>query len=981
MGKIHYIEPKYNSGEKVAGGTLAIYANDPLKDPTLLTLYSIADFDTAANANKFEIANPVPIDNNGINSSAIFYEQVTGLEYYILRDARNAIIRQGYIIPYSWQATGTPPGDPNNPWGNALKGDPFWGYEVVPNLSALSSHEVDIGRPLFLATNTAGDKSGGLVVYQTSGNPDSVLTFASSRAGTVWRAREEFINYSYLVRNTTASFNNAFQYIDNLNALNGWNYGIRLDQAPRGVSGNYNSKLLIDSQITANYTNDGVYPITLSKAENLIITCPIQTFVFSGTGKVPFLINVRGGSFNTKQILDSNGNNVITGYVSELKNETTKADIKDLTIGKLMGGIMEDYYSADWQTDKPIENFYLTAFKYTNLWKASDLANLKIETLVNDHNSNKGIKVDADIRFKAKGYSIKLEGDGELHYIDPGDKVYVPDKTVKANNAEFYNNLAGVNSNVKIAIETQMNSGDVPGFASNDLLKLEDYCAGTVILDDVNSGKLYIDSDSVNVVGLNKNHSFYLKNANKIVGATVIIERQLDQYNWYYTQNSYRRRYDCKANEMSECRITARTNYSNWTDGSDIIFLSNATIKNCEFINSLHTIVLDKVKMSACKLYPGVNVQGFASATEWNCVFGLGSGTSVTDSEMYGVCFGLWGDGDSLNFKNIHFDNNKAMNGINYLNLLYSDSRIPLYSDGNSFVVEDVTFKGNNHNGDQSYAFIPLCKNDYDLDKPFIKGHIEVTGYYDYSNSVSVLPTEKFPPEGKNFPSSFWFGAGEYTGALCMYTLGETLKYTDTNNGSFVTALSRIDIPQSTSTTSATLDWDYINANPPYVAQYNEYFLLPNKLAGNSDSYGIYNNQMDYFIVMSGNGSSNMPNLIAAINSANPNSGILSGGQAPVNLPNTPGGQWSGDVFVFQFNDGKFGAIKGFYGGNYNYWGASVFNDTITTTTVTPASSSWSSVMPNAITNYVMSGDGWIGGVVKCLLCCNCNVKLYRIRE
>jgi len=215
-----YIEPKYNSGERVAGGTLAIYADETMQQ--LLDLWAYADLQEDEQGGG-RLANPVPIDNNGINSSPIFVDLTNyPSAYYVVRDARQAIIRQGYVVPMSWQGGSQPPGGDGQNWNS---GDPFWGYEVVTvnKLSTLSG----LGRPLFVQGVGAADKSGGLVVWETSGfGVDNVITFASGGTGTIWKARSGYINYSYL-ESVLGSSVNPFIWLD---ANYKEQYNIRLDK-------------------------------------------------------------------------------------------------------------------------------------------------------------------------------------------------------------------------------------------------------------------------------------------------------------------------------------------------------------------------------------------------------------------------------------------------------------------------------------------------------------------------------------------------------------------------------------------------------------------------------------------------------------------------------------------------------------------------------------------------------------------------------
>jgi hypothetical protein len=847
-----YIEPRYNSGERVAGGKLAIYTNESMQN--FCDLYRVADFNNpveGTTAAEFLIANPVPIDNNGINTSPIFLDlDVYPEAYYVLYDANGAVIRQGYLVPMSWQGGGQPPEGGDGGWSNSLVGDPFWGYEIITGINSgtnpLTGKATTIGRPLFLTTGTTGDKSGGLVIWAVpQGNLqiDNILTFDGNN-GKIWKAREEFINYSYLAQTQS----NPFSYIDNLNSANGWNYGIRLDVAPSNVMGSYNSKLLIDSPINGTYTSNNVYSINLSREENLIITCPLQVFNFSGNGNVPFLINVKGGSFNTRQILDNNGNNVIIGYVSELANLTSNANLKDLTIGKLMNGNNAFGFNG-WQTDKPIENFYLTAFSMTTSWNASDLANLKIEKLISDLN-NCTINLDADINFETVGdYSINLTDNAYENspnaYFIKSSKCFTVDYTFYAKNAELYN-VCQFNSTVKVNSGVDANnngSGDLPAVISNNLVQLGSECSGKIILNSTNSKKLYLCSRTVEVEGdvWNENYFIYLGNAwgnlkkvNALLDFNVMSGSSINN-------NNSTKEYRTYGSTARQCRFYVGSDYAPIIVSNGVIF-EQSEIIDSHFAIFGCAVAFSQTKARKCEFWGMTNykqVDNYAAGvinvpSANNSFIWQNSVCLYNDSEITGSRFcrcQIIPVNDYKNqMRNIHFDSNEVFddgrgyyityndkddnpkniyaiirmlsdrnfimddwgsrNSSNYVNLIPSD-------DVSSIKIENVTFKANLRNGDGagfsmfSPSVWPPRKNRA------LQGHIEITGDYNYNftskmgTDTIVTATETFPPWESAI--DYWYnrnngwtdGSTGFISNLCLFVPGDPVKYT-THDGRFI---------------------------------------------------------------------------------------------------------------------------------------------------------------------------------------------------
>jgi len=720
---LFYIEPRYNSGERVAGGKLAIYESQ--SSQRLCDLYRVADFGSPAvgtSAADFLIDNPINIDNNGINNSPIFLDLDMYPEaYYRIYDAKGAELRGGYVLPMSWHGGGHPQGA-NDPFGGSPAGDPFWGYQVV-SLSGTSfpnliNFDGSIGRPLFLAGQGTADRSGGIVLWcppNTNRDGDNILSFTGKNRS-LWIAREKWINYSYLALMTS----NPFQYIDNLNTSR-YQYSIDLDEMPR-YEGNadYCGKLRISKPQAWQRTNSTNPPTVSVDWQNLEIAGP-NLISTSGSGSYPFAIYVNGGEWNASKITDSNGNFFVKGDYSALV------------------------------VDKDVS-----------------------------------IRVESDINYKVKsanGHKCYLTGTGTSYHIEPAFKAFVPDNTVKATNAEFYSNLAAVDNNVGIASNNNI--------VANNLLKLGNDCAGTVVLDAVNSHKLYVDSAMVNVTGKTGYDAeyvtgFYLKEAGKVSNAIVLIDRTLGEETFTDRTGTAYPAFHAAASELAGCQIMASaTSPHGWKSGKSypcLIFLGNANIRHSVIENHMHRLVLQNTSIDNSRLHgKPITNQNALDSYAWNSVYALASGSSITNSECHECHVGIWAENGELRFGNIHFDGNKA-NECN-LSIFYHESmfNLPTFAQtdiygrtiNESLIAENVTFKGNER-------FKPYLKSEDSLLRPFIKGHVEITGYYDYSGCRSALPTEKLPPDGENINFTF-SQAGDYLDYVCLYNLGDPTKYIDRN--------------------------------------------------------------------------------------------------------------------------------------------------------------------------------------------------------
>jgi hypothetical protein len=192
------------------------------------------------------------------------------------------------------------------------------------------------------------------------------------------------------------------------------------------------------------------------------------------------------------------------------------------------------------------------------------------------------------------------------------------------------------------------------------------------------------------------------------------------------------------------------------------------------------------------------------------------------------------------------------------------------------------------------------------------------------------------------------------------------LKYANESNGAFVV----VTCHKEKSPVRIPLALDYINANLPDVAPATV-TVLSVPLPGTFDSYGLADGSFTYpNIQWAGIGASA---LIEAINSSN--------GLSLTSSPGRSGDDTvSGSYVIFQFSDGRWGGIESFENNMVSYWMPAVWNPAVTAT----VPESWDNSRPIAKTNYA-EAYAWSSGTdvrqIKCLLCCNCDVRLYRIRE
>jgi len=1030
-----YIEPRYNSGERVAGGKLAIYTNESLQN--FCDLYRVNDFNNPVEGTTtadFLIENPVTIDNNGINTSPIFLDiDLYPEAYYVIYDVKGAVIRQGYLVPMSWQGGAQPPQGGDGGWGNALVGDPFWGYEVITGLNSgsnpLSEKATTIGRPLFLLTNVSADKSGGLVIYAVNGSGgDNTLTFAGNN-GKIWCAREEFINYSYLAQTQS----NPFQYIDSINDEYGYDYGIRLDSIPTTIQGyTYKGKLLIDSPLSGVNTTSQPSFINMIDSDNLQITGNAGINL-TGSGYVPFFINVQSGQFDTQAITDQNGNNFIRGIVDCLRSSNSTLNLTDLTVKKFVNGNQPMNVNES-STNSEIYDLNSDAITWTGTLASSMLVPFNLRTLT--ATSNLSIVVDSDIKFEAKGIpgtNISLTGNLDSngkpvgYYVKPSEN-WVADYKFYAKNAEFYNHCQ-IDSSVELK---PLSAGAVPQLSDNRLIKIARGSYGTLKLNANTTGKLYIDSMDVDVIGnidgfgyTPSTHMCYVKNAKSLFGLIArfdhnVIAGSTDKGNGYKESHSF------KYNGMStycahqiakarNCTFNFGTDWGNWSSEFNWYGLRRGDFKNVTFnfdttptggtTKNFVGIVSEGSKFNNCSFNSTADnwlVSGTvgnistnrSSNNPWMPNLLLGNNTVVEGCSFQSVGTVLFGDGQDAS--NIDFNNNKATNAACLL-CLWGNS----YGWDVTHKCENVNFKGN-YADENNNAFMIESNSITLQDFPLVQGHIEVTGYYDYLLSGGTgLATDVFPVKGKNITTSAqWNSNGEYISDLCLYVYGETLKYGNINDGVFV----MID-PRTSTTTGGTPGQqmtqnqinDFMqNAGWNYAGDFGSQSFSPTWNASNQSGYTGEPSQQD----LANRTFANIAKYHTAGNTASGQS-VYNAVQTLIGVaPDTNNAYyfWSDYVSGGNVNSKVKNLIVMFYYNSqwyYAVWRVQIDGNTDQGMNAssafniggTPGTTTYSWRNNGGIPRLRMTMDAWDSdgyGYTKticCLLCCNCNIKLYRIRE
>jgi len=1042
-----YIEPRYNSGEKVAGGTLAIYANESMQ--VLADLYRVADFSNPVDGTvteDFIIANPVPIDNNGINSSPIFIDlDVYPSAYYVLRDARNAIIRQGYLVPMSWQGGSQPPAGGDNGWGGTSVGDPFWGYEVITGLNSgtnpLLRKSTDIGRPLYLSTSVPGDKSGGLIVWAVDtgySTGDNILTFTGNN-GRVWKAREEYINSSYLIANgkDVAWLENAYK----------GQYNINLDQcftsnnSTSGTVVNFSGKVRLAKKLTD--TSNGVsYTINL-KPDNLEILVQNAISMTNGSNNVPLtMFQVAGGTFKATQIagVGAIGTLFVTGTIDNLyldaKVKLSGLKIKWLQDGADRGVSMDPGSIDDTLQIDRCDHTCIKSIPF-NYWPSIKELNANGDNYSIDLSGSNGINFNCignNVILTASEYA-QNGGIANAYFIKPS-KNFVVDYTFYAKNAELYN-VCQFSNNVVIYSGNDNNGnggGSLPAVISNHLVRLDSECYGKIILNSTNSNKLYLNSRTVEVDG-DDDYYIYLGSAwGNLTKANVIADFNL-MAGRSIQNNVSTKEYRTYGSTARQCKFIIGSYYAPIITANGVIF------EGSEIIDSNFDIYCCAVAFSNTKVrgssfngqvsyrqsgnYSDTSFPIPGSTAIWlNCVY------LYNDSEIAGSKFcrcQIMPINDYKNqMRNIHFDGNQVFDDGQGNYRTYNDANnatknvyaiikllqgtggtmddwsgrivnsVP--TDGvSSIKMENVTFKGNLRNSDGA-GFSMVSHSGNNLRNRALQGHIEITGDYNYNymsrmgTNTIVAATETFPPWESGIDywynvTNAWNYSGSYVSQLCMFVPGDPVKYT-TGDGQFVS----VDPFQQMTESITTLQKIYNTWNNLPNAGIFPLLNLPksqgNMLTGyrlsqgTPNSYFNVNSPTNQFptsgAVLTGltQSSQLIVDVLAITNLgntvytweqiSNPNN------FAVVNLPSSTGsGDGTGTILIGTPAGGTLSAwlfpynyYETFWGWNYGYpvprtTGVNFYNWTDTTT----------------------STSGTIIVPICCLLCCNCNVKLYRIRE
>jgi len=753
-----FISPKYNVGEKVAGGTLTVYTDHTMQEKAQLWAYADLRMDGAEGG---MLANPVPVDNNGINSSPVFYDEESYPDaYYVLRDARGAIVREGHITPYSWQGGGKPDNPPGGgPWANALGGDWYWGYEVV-QAGNLASRDI-VDRPLYVVPNLAGDRAGdwnfqkGLVVARASGSSqDGVLTFASNTAGIVWKARSEYINSSYLIaRGKDAGW---------LESNYKGEYSINLDQCFEGnnITAYFSGKVRLAKNISA--PSQGSYGLLLN-SENLEILVPNA---INRRSISTFYIYVPGGSFRASSIADSDGNQFVNGNFDTLIYDQENVKIMNTSIGYLKGSRQNLQASGkNWDDITIADRVDFSVLKNVPLkdWLRFRALILNEQYMAADLNGSDGINFDILQQPFYQGNLLRLTdsaNSGNSYSIKPSPFLSY-DSTFYAKNAEFY-------SVAKPAAS----------IASTNRHIIGSQCAGTLTLGSFNSNLLDVDSGNVDIESRDRSLSAWVRKAGRIRNATVKFD--LSEGNDK----------DFSAREIADSDIYAgywQFNGNSIGDGTLRAKLRGCVIENCAVNLGCQRLSLLGSKMHGSQV---AGMPRFAGGTYdpsyyWNSVLDLGDDSEAAGSSFSDCMVSLWPE-DSKHLRNIKFLNCMAASDNTYLDLL-SSSFIASAITEYPLIAEGVEIAGN-HADDQDHAFKVLC-NSYTGNVPFIEGHIEIDGYYDYaSTSGTPIAGRTFPMNGKNVTLDKYDGAK----GICLYVYGDPLKYS-TDDGTFVLANPNIN--------------------------------------------------------------------------------------------------------------------------------------------------------------------------------------------
>jgi len=905
---IIFISPKYNVGEKVAGGTLTIYENETMQ--SLVPLWCYADLQLKTSDGTGQIANPVPIDNNGILSSPVFYDESYANAYYVLRDARGATIRHGYVVPMSWQGGGTPD-DPGSPWDGALEGDPFWGYEVVQNFADLANHKI-VNRPLFVRTNTAGDRSGGLIVYNEAGSAgDGVLTFASAKSTTRrWRARAREINAGYLLNSNQS---NPLNYLEvNHTGL----YDIVMDTAT-------------------------VVPVPTAFSSKIIFSAN-SAMDLAGSNGFDFDIEFRGNS----SLSLTNSGNYGSFYI--------KPDPRIIFNNTFYAKNAEFYNEA-------IPDESITARGYVRNIMSSIPGFENLPQMVNTFTDASQL--------------------GNVHMVGP-------DCTGTCKPKAQSNGLICFNS------------------PNVDIIGNE----GTVFIQNIRSAKnasLWFDTSMSNA-------RYKEVDAKEITGCQIVFG------NWW-------------GSGFTPSGGTNVLPAFSHTDGVLGFVFNGTKIRNNTIENLAQPIVLKNGAVFESNTLTGYCVSNNSTTTSNNRVVSVAaflagvaafSNCSIIGNRLSTCYLAMVPEisAEKIQYTNTHIDGNTIVkdvliiepNGIGVSNSSFLSSN-GVSTIPNDTSIENCSIKGN-VSGGENQLLIPLSYiyTFNILNAENFYGHLEVTGEFDYSWTGRVFATETFPPKGLNLEAynsgQRFIGADQYIASLCMGVWGDPVKYGDQNNGTFVLVDPWIISQGTTTTTYATLDQIKTFLQGGYLSTSGTIFSsVANSLSG-SDEYAEANWYSSYltgtastYMEIDAQGTTDYGSFL------NPDpgdfyryGGLLNNNSISISDKDIvfPGNNFQQNAmnFVLVTNHGSFNftiLTCVVYTGNSTFpWigvsyglttalsGTGNNSAMLVSETTTPGGRNYAIENPVPKTNFVYyNGDNGNVQVVNCLLCCNCNLSLYRIRE
>jgi hypothetical protein len=423
--------------------------------------------------------------------------------------------------------------------------------------------------------------------------------------------------------------------------------------------------------------------------------------------------------------------------------------------------------------------------------------NIRAILLSSNISLNMDADLDVDVIREDNNSLIALSDSanaGNGWYVKPS-KAFSVDNTFYAKNVKFYSvceNYRGVG-----IAEDWSAGGSIPSIASNNLIKIGELAYGKLRLTIANSGKLQVNSANVDVLGggVGDDSPYaYVQCAKCVSNAAIRFDQNLDGNNFTY-----------EIRKITDSILLVGTWFSPWSDGATTSILESADIEKSTISLGAQRLLFNSSRISNCCVngYGSFAADKFAGSgysggySYWSSQFVLGNNTAVEGS-WFGNCLVTMQSPDRKHFKNIKFNGNRcnAANGSNtFLDLGGYDtvigSAIPWgvinYWNGNEslqqdipFIMEGIEFVGNGQPSDP-HVFKILARS-YEGETAYIEGHIEVDGYYDYSYCNNTIAGRTFPMNGRNIPYQPWInypGSSEYIDKLCLYVLGDPLKYID----------------------------------------------------------------------------------------------------------------------------------------------------------------------------------------------------------